>query len=349
MAPALGFLAAFFLTAVLIRAFMRRAPHWGLVAVPDSRRLHDGAIPVVGGLAMGLAFLFAWLAMRGGQSQPYEWALPAAVALTLFGGVLDDRIELRARTKFAFQIGAAALLALGGETLLTHLGHLMSGDLFTLGRWSLPLTIFAIVGVMNAVNMADGLDGLAATYVLAASVGFGAAAAAGGDSGMFSAVCLAIGVAAGFLVFNARLPGRGPAPVYMGDTGSLLLGLLLAWFAIGLAMDQRPSIAPITAVWIIGLPIADTVTILIRRALRGKSPFAGDREHLHHILMALGLSTGHTLLAITAATLALVIVGLGAQYAGVREYVMFYAYIAGLVAYGICAELLCRRLGLRRQ
>jgi UDP-GlcNAc:undecaprenyl-phosphate GlcNAc-1-phosphate transferase len=349
MASAFGFLAAFVLTAVLTRTFMRRAPRWGLVALPDARRLHAGAIPVVGGLAMGLAFLAALFATQSGDDQPFPLALPAAVVLTLVGGVLDDRFELRSSIKFAFQIAAAALLAWGGDVLLTHLGELMSPTLFTLGRAALPLTIFAIVGVMNALNMADGVDGLAATYALCACLGFGVAAASGGNVGMFGAICLTGGAALGFLVFNACLPGRGPAPVYMGDAGSLLLGLLLAWFAIGLAMYEQSSLSPITAVWLLSLPIADTVTIMTRRLLRGRSPFAGDREHLHHILMALGLHVGQIVAAITAVSLALILIALVAQYRGVREHVMFYIYVTGLVLYGISAEVLCRRLGLRRQ
>lgn len=345
MTPAVAFLVVFGVTALLTPAFMRRAHYWGLVAVPDARRLHEGAVPVVGGLAMGLAFLGTWLATgeRAG-----ELAIPAAVALTLAGGVLDDRRQLGATAKFAFQIAAAVLISQWGGALLTHLGYLMSENLFTLGRWAPYLSVFAIVGVMNAINMSDGLDGLAATYVLCACLGFGVAAASSGDSPLFMAICLTIGAVAGFFVYNARLPGRGPAPVYMGDTGSLLLGLLLAWFAIDLAMGERPSLSPITAVWIIGLPIADTVTVMLRRALRGRSPFRGDREHLHHILMALGLPTGHTVFLIAAFSLALALVALAAQYAGVPDYLMFYAYMAGLVLYGAAAEILCRRLNLRQ-
>jgi UDP-GlcNAc:undecaprenyl-phosphate GlcNAc-1-phosphate transferase len=262
--------------------------------------------------------------------------------------VIDDRRELGATGKFAFQIVAALLLALWGQAVLTHVGHLMSESLFTLGRWSLPLTVFAIVGVMNAINMSDGVDGLATTSALCACLSFGLAAVLGGDGVMFAAICLIGGAATGFFVYNARLPGRGPAPVYMGDSGSLLLGLLLAWCAITLAMGDRPAIAPITAVWILAVPIADTVTLMVRRALRGRSPFTGDREHLHHILMALGLSTGHTVICIALASLALGMGALAAQHAGAPEHAMFYLYMAGLFVYGVAAELLSRQLGLRR-
>jgi UDP-GlcNAc:undecaprenyl-phosphate/decaprenyl-phosphate GlcNAc-1-phosphate transferase len=345
---AVGFVAVFIATVFLVPTLMRRAQVWGLVALPDGRRLHVGAIPVVGGLAMGFSFILAWIMLEPSPGAAAEYAVPAAALVALLGGVIDDRRELGASGKFAFQIAAALLVAVWGGTILLHLGNLTTDSLFTLGRWSLPLTVFAIVGVMNAINMTDGLDGLAVSSVLCACLGFGLAAVLGGNSLVFIALCLTGGAAAGFFVYNARLPGRGPAPVYMGDGGSLLLGLLLAWCAIELAMGERPALAPITAVWMLGVPIADTVTLMVRRALRGRSPFAGDREHLHHILIALGFSTGHTVLAIALVSLLLALVALGAHYAGVPQYLLFYLYLAGLVAYGVAAEVLCRRLGVRR-
>jgi len=342
-----GFVAVFLVTVFLIPALMRRASIWGLVALPDTRRLHAGAVPVVGGLAMGISFILAWIALDPALDSAAEFALPTAAAVALLGGALDDRRELGASAKFAFQIVAAVLVSAWGQTVLTHVGHLMSSELFTLGRWSLPLTVFAIVGVMNAINMTDGIDGLAVSNVLCACLGFGLAAVLGGNSVVFHVLCLTGGAAAGFFVYNARLPGRGPAPVYMGDGGSLLLGLLLAWCAIELAMGERAAIAPITAVWILGIPIADTVTLMVRRALRGRSPFAGDREHLHHILLALGLSAGQTVLVIAIASLMLAVIALAAQFGKVPESILFYFYMAGLVAYGLVAERLCRRFGLR--
>jgi UDP-GlcNAc:undecaprenyl-phosphate GlcNAc-1-phosphate transferase len=297
---------------------------------------------------MGLAFLLAWIALEPALGAQAQYAVPAAAAIALAGGVIDDRRELGVSGKFAFQVAAAALAALGGEALVTNVGHLMSPELFTLGRWSLPLTIFAIVGVMNAINMSDGVDGLAVSTVLCACLGFGFAAVLGGNSVVFTAICLTAGAAAGFFVYNARLPGRGPAPVYMGDGGSLLLGLLLAWCAIKLAMSERPALTPATAGWILGVPIADTVTLMARRALRRRNPFSGDREHAHHILMALGFSPGQTVFVLAVISLLLAIIALAAQYARVPEYVMFYLYMAGLAAYGVAAEALCRRLGLRR-
>jgi UDP-GlcNAc:undecaprenyl-phosphate GlcNAc-1-phosphate transferase len=260
------------------------------------------------------------------------------------GGVLDDRHELRSLPKFAFQIAAAALLALYGDVMLTHLGTLMTEELFTLGRWAAPLSIFALVGVMNAMNMIDGLDGLAGALALAACISFGAAASFARHGPEFAVICITAGATLAFLFFNARLPWRHQAAVFMGDTGSLLLGLLLGWCAVRLTMAERPALAPITAVWILALPIADTVTLLVRRTLRGRNPFRADRHHMHHIVMALGLSSARTTALLFWIALALGAAALVADRLGVPQHLMFYAYMTCLIAWGITAEIACRKL-----
>jgi len=344
MSDVLGFLLAMGITAAAIPMLVRAARGWGLVAHPDPRRTHEGAVPVVGGLAMGAAFLAAYaLNGPGGGFSPL---LAAAVAITLAGGVLDDRHEVGSLAKFGFQIAAAALLVYGSDVVLAHLGHLMSPNLFTLGRWAGPLSVFALVGVMNAMNMADGLDGLAGALALAAFVNFGVAASVAGHAPEFAVICIATGAAMAFLYFNARSPWRPKAAVFMGDTGSLLLGLLLGWLAVRLAMAERPALAPISAVWILALPIGDTVTLLVRRALRGRSPFSADRRHLHHILLALGLSSGQTVGVLLVLAFALGAAALAAEALQIPEYALFYAYMACLVAYGFAAEFACKKLGL---
>src|SRR5512132_44674 len=132
MTDALGFLVALLVTAAAIPARIRAAPAWGLMAQPGERRTHEGDVPVVGGLAMGAAFIVAYgTTGHAGQVLP----LLLAVAINLVGGVLDDRHELGSLAKFGFQIVAAIVLALWGGDMLTHLGRLMSEELFTLGRW----------------------------------------------------------------------------------------------------------------------------------------------------------------------------------------------------------------------
>jgi len=339
-----GFLLALGITAAAIPVLARRAPGWGLVAQAGPRMQHEGSIPTVGGLAMGAAFLAAYALT--GLAASLSPLLAVAVVVTLVGGVLDDRHALRSLPKFAFQIAAAALLAFTGDALLTHLGQLTSAALFTLGRWAVPLSIFALVGVMNAINMADGLDGLAGALALAACIGFGAAASAARLGPEFAVLAITAGATLAFLGFNARSPWRRTAAVFMGDTGSLLLGLLLGWCAVRLAMNERAALAPITAVWILALPIADTVTLLVRRSLRGRNPFRADRRHMHHIVMALGLSSARTTALLFWIALVLGAGALFAERAGVPQYVMFYAYMAGLIGWGLTAEIACKKLKL---
>ena len=347
MEEVLGFALALCITAGAIPVLARLAPGWGLLAQSGPRMQHQGSIPTVGGLAMGVAFLATYaLTALMSRTASLSPLLATAVAITLAGGVLDDRHALRSLPKFAFQIAAAALLALTGDALLTHLGQLMSAELFTLGRWAAPLSVFALVGVMNAMNMADGLDGLAGALALAACISFGASASFAGHGPEFAVICITAGATLAFLFFNAHLPWRHQATVFMGDTGSLLLGLLLGWFAVRLSMSERPALAPITAVWMLALPIADTVTLLVRRSLRGRNPFHADRHHMHHILMALGLSSARTTALLFWLALALGIGALIADRLGVPQYVMFYLYMACLVAWGCAAEVLCRRLHL---
>jgi UDP-GlcNAc:undecaprenyl-phosphate GlcNAc-1-phosphate transferase len=310
--------------------------------------LHTGAVPLVGGLAMGLAFLLLYGVGRPLAEPSHFFGVAAAIMLTLVGGTLDDRHGLRASLKFAFQITAALLIALWGGALLTHFGELVGPAPLSLGRWSLAITVVCIVGLMNAINMTDGLDGLAGTQMLAACLGFGYAAVSAGDTETFTVVCLVTGAVAAFLVHNARVPGGASARVYMGDAGSLMLGLLAAWLAIRLAMSQRPGLAPITAVWIVALPLADMGTVMVRRLLRGKSPFIGDREHLHHLLLDFGMSPQRTTAVLFAASIALGAVGIAAERAGIPQYAMFAVYLAYLSAHGVGAELASRRLRLGR-
>jgi len=345
MGEIVGFLLALGITAAAIPMLARSANSWELLARPGERRMHEGAVPVVGGLAMGVAFLTAYAFTV--TSASFSPLLAVAVALTVAGGVLDDRHEVGSLSKFAFQLAAAATLVASDGVLLTHLGHLMSPNLFTLGRWAVPLTVFALVGVMNAMNMADGLDGLAGGLALAACLNFGFAAACAGQAPEFAALCITVGAIAGFLYFNARSPWRSRAAVFMGDAGSLLLGLLLGWVSVRLTMGEHAALAPINAVWILALPIGDTVTLLIRRALRGRNPFRADRQHLHHILLALGLSPSQTVAFLVVLAFALGAAGFAAEALKVPEYVMFYTYMAGLVTYGLLAEFACLKLKLQ--
>lgn len=316
--------AAFTATALLIPPLCRAAPRYGLLDRPGGRKRHTGAIPLVGGVAMMAVFVAGFFAF--GLFRTVTVYLPAAAVLMALGGLFDDRYDLGSVPKLGAQIVAALVLAQLGGALLVHLGELVRPGLLMLGALALPFSVFAIVGVMNAVNMADGIDGLAGGLSLVAALAFAWCAADAGKTGPFWVAALLAGALAGFLLYNLRWRPSRRASVFMGDSGSYAVGLVLAWLAITLAMDDKPALAPMTAVWILGIPLADTVVLMLRRILRGRWPFGADTGHLHHLLMRRGLSQARVTWLLLGVAAAMAAIGIAAYRTGIPDYVLFYGY-----------------------
>jgi len=327
---------AFPVTAGLIQFFRRHALQLGVVDVPGGRKHHHGEIPLVGGLGMfgGLA-VAALIALAIGYFQPRHVFFFAAVSLLVITGFVDDRSGLSPRRRFVLQAIAASIMVYGADIRLENFGNLFGFGDVTTGILAAPITIFAVLGVINAMNMIDGVDGLAGGVSLIALLVFAAFVAATGQLHQTLLLPL-IAMIAGFMVFNLRTPWRSRATVFMGDAGSVLLGFALAWYAVNLA-QVREVFTPITAIWILAVPLMDTTALMIRRVLKGRSPFEADREHLHHILQRAGFTPGQTVAIVYTLSLLLAGVGVAGWWLGLPEYVMFYGFMAlyGLYFYGV--------------
>jgi UDP-GlcNAc:undecaprenyl-phosphate GlcNAc-1-phosphate transferase len=237
------------------------------------------------------------------------------------------------------QIVAASLMAVWADQVIHSVGDPVGLGELGLGRWAVPFTVFAVVGVMNAINMIDGMDGLAGG-VSAVAIGWLAALAALNANGaQLELLLLWLGAVVGFLLFNLRYPVGKRARVFMGDGGSLVLGLTLAWFCVDLAQDSSagPAVYPITAVWILGVPIMDTVYLILRRAYRRTSPFAPDRRHIHHTLLVMGLREGWAVFVIVVLSAVYGAVGVLGWYWGVPEPMLWGLFFATFFAY--CAVM----------
>ncbi len=327
--PVIGSLTAFTVTLVLLWVLRPLAPRMDLVDRPGSHRQHQSMTPLIGGLAMFCGFFFAVLTLDLPLSPLRSFF--AASALLVVIGILDDLHELSARSRFVAQIAAALLMVFWGGVELIDLGELFSANTLYLGRWSIPLTVFATVGVINALNMSDGMDGQAGSL---AFVGLGALAivtALGGRVEVFNLLVLLTVCVVAFLGFNLRLPGRPRALVFMGDAGSMFLGFTLTWFLITLSQGAERLISPITAVWIVAIPLLDTVTVMLQRILARRSPVTSDRQHIHHLLQAVGLGVGKSWMVITVAAVVFASGGIWAQLHDVSDAVMAY-WFAGLFA-----------------
>ncbi len=316
---------AFLLTVFFIILFRKYACHYGLIDSPGGRKKHDGVVPVIGGLAIFGGFVVSSF-LQGFYLNQY-YAFFSGLFLLVLTGTIDDIYDLTARVRFFVQIFVALLMTSWGGVYLDNLGDLFGFGPVMLNNWAIPFTVFAVLGVINAFNMIDGVDGLAGGAVLIALLMLGVIALSQGLVIQTTLLFLMAGSLAAFLYFNIRTPWRNKAIVFMGDAGSMMLGFTLIWFAVDLSDSNSPILTPITAVWILAVPIMDTVSTMFRRMLKGKSPFVADREHLHHIFLRAGYSVSETVAIILFSALVFAMIGLAGWYYQVSEYVMCYSFI----------------------
>jgi UDP-GlcNAc:undecaprenyl-phosphate GlcNAc-1-phosphate transferase len=157
-----------------------------------------------------------------------------------------------------------------------------------LGLLSIPVTVFVVVGVVNALNMADGVDGLAGGQALVSLLLFCCFALYAGNFAAAERLLAVAGAVIGFLCWNLRRPGLPRAEVFLGDAGSMLLGFIIAWNAVRLSQNPAHPVSPVLGPWTIALPLIDTCSLILRRVKQGRSPFSGDRDHLHHLMLEAG-------------------------------------------------------------
>ncbi len=315
----------------LVHVLPNMACRIGLVDEPDCRKRHEGCVPLVGGLAM-----FGGFAVGMSLLDDSWLRFPALIIgglLLLTVGLLDDLREMRKRVRVPAQIVAALLLILVGGVALQDLGWLAYGGLLSLGVFAIPFTIFCTVGVLNATNMSDGLDGLAGGLALITLASLAFLANQSGITGDLDALLVLMAAVAGFLVFNARSPWCKKAKVFMGDAGSLFLGFVIARFLIDFSQGDARIMHPVIALWIFAVPLMDTIAVIVRRMVAGKSPFSADRKHLHHILLTKGLSVQQTVMVIWLLALVLAVIGILGHSYGLTDGVMFIGFLGLFVVY----------------
>lgn len=337
-----AYLTSFAVACGLILLLAPLARRIGLVDSPRAHKAHLGDVPLVGGIAIFCGFLFGVLAL----DVPLNDLRPlfAGSALLVIVGVLDDFKELDPRSRFVPQIAAGLMMTLWGGVRLTDLGALSGPDETLLGAWSLPFTLLSVVGVTNALNMLDGIDGLAGGLTLITLTILGLVALSAGEATSAGVLLALASSVLAFLCFNLRLPGRNRARVFMGDAGSMFLGFAVAWFLVRLSQGDEPAIEPVTALWVVAIPLMDTVGTMLRRLLRQRSPFLADREHLHHLLQRMGLSVGGTVAAILAASALMAGIGLLAEANDISERNLFVAFLTLFAVYFCTTEIAWRRL-----
>ncbi|MEW5755449.1 MAG: MraY family glycosyltransferase [Pseudomonadota bacterium] len=320
-----SFFAAFAVTLLAIYFIKPVALRIGLADCPGGRKCHEGVVPLVGGVAMFMGFVFSLVALPEPIEEFRSFVL--AIAMLVIVGVLDDLHGLSARARFVAQIFAALIMVFWGGNVLTSLGSLLSSDPLVLGIFAIPFTVFGVVGVINALNMSDGVDGLAGSLVVISLISMSVLALSAKSLPDAHVMLLLVITIMAFLCLNFPIPGRKSAKIFMGDAGSMFLGFALAWFAIELSQGESAVMSPVAALWIVGLPIMDTVAVMFRRIIRRRSPFTPDRSHLHHVLLLAGYGSRGTVLIMIVIQTLCCLAGASIGYFGIPEYLMFYAYL----------------------
>lgn len=272
------------------------ADRLGLVDRPTGRKDHAQVTPATGGVAMYLGILAAFATSM--PLSPAIQALLIAGTLLVVVGWLDDRFDVRWWLRIAAQALAALILVLHGGVRVEHIGGVFGLGGAALGSLSIPLTVFATVGLINALNMIDGIDGLAGTLMLAALLMILAAAGYSGNDVLAERILAPIGAVLGFLCFNFRFPGRARALAFMGNSGSALLGLVVAWACFRLTQNPGHPVSPVLALWLAPIPVIDCLALILRRCRAGRSPFSADHDHIHHLMREAGFSPTSTALGL---------------------------------------------------
>jgi UDP-GlcNAc:undecaprenyl-phosphate GlcNAc-1-phosphate transferase len=343
----MAYLLTVLITISVIAFLIARAEKWGLLDHPGDHRRHTEATPNIGGIAMfaGSVVGIAWYGHNWSLTVP----LFVAGGFMLAIGIWDDRHKTTYFFRFVGQLIAAAIMIKVGGVVLDDLGYLVSERLLPLNRWSVALTLFGTVGVINALNMSDGMDGLAGGLTLVTLSSLIIVAAVAGSVEDASILMIIASTVVAFLLFNARIFGYQRARTFMGDAGSMWLGLTLSWFLISLSQGEARAMAPVTALWITAVPLIDAVGSLLRRATKGRSPFQADLAHYHHYLMALGCSVNQALIIAIGSALVFAAVGMLGWYAEVPEHVMFFSFLGAFAIYLVAMEFVDRKITARRR
>ncbi len=279
-----------FVIAIIMTPLIRKiALKYGVYAWPNHRTIHHNIVPKLGGVAIFAAYLAGFVLIMLLAGQQFETLVREGIifliggSLILIVGIYDDMKGIHYYQKLVMQTIAALFVILFGYKISVIINPL--GGIISLGIFSVPFTLLWIVGITNAINLIDGLDGLAAgislgaaAVIIAISLWFGNIASA------FPAVILA-GALLAFLFFNFN-----PAKIFLGDSGSLFIGFMLACFSINGTFRTGSAVALLIPMIVLGIPITDTILAFIRRLRKGVHPFVADREHTHHRLLNLGLS-----------------------------------------------------------
>lgn len=326
MAAAYAFVLSLFISMALVPPLRSVAGRLRLTDTPGGRKVHQQVTPRTGGIAIFVGFItpvLLWTPLR----RDLRAFLVAASVLFVFS-ILDDRLNLDYRIKLLGQVLAALIVTLWGGVVIWHFPFVHDETLPAFV--GIPFTVFVLTGITNAVNLSDGLDGLAGGISLLAMSMVTVFAYRVHDGAVVLVSVAVIGATLGFLRYNTH-----PARIFMGDSGSQFLGFSAGVLAVIVTQISNPALSPVVPVLLLGLPILDTLTVMTRRIAQGRSPFSADRTHFHHRLLDLGLTHYETVAAIYLIQALLVALAFLMRYSSDQWILTAYGLFAVVVLLGL--------------
>jgi UDP-GlcNAc:undecaprenyl-phosphate GlcNAc-1-phosphate transferase len=264
----------------------RTAIDFDFIDRPDERKHHREAVPPIGGLVVIPVFLFVSILAGLDFYEHIFFVLPLILVWGV--GAVDDKYHVSALTKFGIHLAAAVMLVAGNGTTIYYLGNLFGfGEIWT-EPLAITFSVLCVVFIINAINMIDGLDGLCGGVMLIMLMALTCAAMILGGHEMVIPMFVLMGALSGFMIYNHRHPYRHRASLFMGDSGSTSLGLIISWLVIELSQNtytmQPGLLNPALIAWVLSIPAFDTLSLFVYRLSQRRSPFSADRRHMHYLI-----------------------------------------------------------------
>jgi len=288
-------------------------------------------VPLIGGISIFVAVLAASLLWLPNTLELRMYLI--ASAMMVFIGALDDKYDLKVRIRIVGQIIIASLMIYGVGGYIANLGNLFGFGNIELGPVGIVFTYFAIIVVINAYNMVDGIDGLIGSLSLNTFTAIAVLFLMSGNQDYLSYPLILATATLPYLMFNLGYFKKYSKKIFMGDAGSMFIGLSVIWLLTIGTQGEKASFRPVTALWICAIPLMDMLAIVMRRYRKGKSPFKPDRDHLHHILQRAGLSSRQTLMVITVSSVVMSMIGVLGEYFQVAESVQLVSFLLMFILY----------------
>ncbi|MDF7679523.1 UDP-N-acetylglucosamine--undecaprenyl-phosphate N-acetylglucosaminephosphotransferase [Enterobacteriaceae bacterium ESL0689] len=329
-------ISIFLFTTLFLLVIRKVAIKIGLVDKPNYRKRHHGLVPLVGGISIYAGICFN--AIISNAYIPHATLYLICAGILVLVGALDDRFDLSVKIRAVIQAVIAIIMMTAGNLYLSSLGCILGPWELVLGPFGFFLTLFAVWAAINAFNMIDGIDGLLGGV---SSVCFAAIGIILSLKGQYSLAmwCFAmIAATLPYILFNLGVLGQR-YKVFMGDAGSTMLGFTIIWLLLETTQGKMRAMNPVTALWVIAIPLMDMVAIMYRRLRKGMSPFSPDRQHIHHLIMRAGFTARQTFVLITLMAALLAAVGIVAEYIyAIPEWVMFILFLLSFSLYGYCIK-----------